>query len=95
MPCPCCSDARNWPGTVAAKRYVENCLWCGARYIRLLPTQGRINGRPLTKDEAADRRRKVLAIWMKAGHSEADLRALAKGEALPLEPLSGCKKGGG
>lgn len=78
--CPCCNDARNWPGTVAARTYTPACLWCGARLIQAL---GKLR-RP--REEIAERRRKVLADWMAHGHSEAELRALAKGEALPLAP---------
>ena len=80
MSCPCCNDARDWPGTVIGRRYVENCLFCGARYIRLIPTM------PVSRTEAADWRRRVLATWMAAGHSEDELRRLAKLEELPLAP---------
>ena len=88
MTCPCCNDALEWPGTVAARTYTPACLWCGARYIRLLPKQGGIDGRPLTNPEVVEWRRKVLADWIAHGHPEAELRALAKGEALPLAPES-------
>lgn len=37
------------------------------------------------RSEVTDRCRKVLADWMAMGHSEAELRALAKG-SLPLQP---------
>lgn len=56
------------------------CLHCGARLIQRLGKMQR------PKDEITARRRKVLADWMAMGHSEADLRALAKGP-VPLQPV--------
>ena len=85
--CPCCEDARKWPGTVAARRYVTSCLWCGARYIRLIPTM------PIGRTEAAEWRRRVLARWKAAGHPEDELRRLAKMGELPLEPIVPAKRG--
>jgi len=82
LTCKCCKDALEWPGTVAARTYTPACLWCGARLIQAL---GKLR-RP--REEIAERRRKVLADWMAHGHSEAELRALAKGDALPLAPES-------
>lgn len=85
-PCECCQNTRNWPGTIAAKQYQENCLWCGARYIQRIPKFGMVDGRPLTRDESIAERRRVLEIWVKWGHSELEIRRLAKLDALPLEP---------
>ena len=82
MRCTNCENASNWPGTVAARTYTPACLWCGARLIQAL---GKLRQ---PREEIAERRRKVLADWMAHGHSEADLRELAKGEALPLAPES-------
>lgn len=82
MRCTNCENARNWPGTVAARTYTPACLYCGARLIQAL---GKLR-RP--REEIAERRRKVLADWMAHGHSEAELRRLAKLEALPLAELS-------
>ena len=82
MSCPCCKDARDWPGTVAARTYTPACLYCGARLIQAL---GKLRQ---PREEIAERRRKVLADWIAHGHPEADLRALAKCDALPLAPES-------
>jgi hypothetical protein len=57
------------------------CLWCGARLIQ------RLGALPRTRQEIATRRRAVLTDWMAYGHSEAELRSLAKG-ATPLAPAS-------
>lgn len=62
-------------------RYSPACLHCGARLIQAL---GKLD-RP--REEIAQRRRAVLADWMRYGHMEADLRQLAKGP-VPLEPVS-------
>jgi len=98
MPCGCCDAARDWPGTTAASQYVENCPWCGARYIQRIPKFGMIDGRPVTQAEAIAWRRRVLAVWVKWGHPEEELRRLAKGDELPLAPKESCarpsKRGG-
>ena len=59
--------------------HCPTCLWCGAR---LLKTIGRMQ---ITADQSVARRRKVLADWVAHGHSEQDLRRLAKGPT-PLAP---------
>ena len=82
MTCTNCENAHQWPGTVASRTYTPACLYCGARLIQAL---GKLR-RP--REEIAERRRKVLADWMAHGHPEADLRSLAKGDALPLAPES-------
>lgn len=89
MTCQCCKDARDWPGTVAARRYVQNCIWCGARYIKLVPKNGRTrDGRPFTRDEAVAERRRIMQLWTSPpwGHSEAEIRRLVQSDELPLEP---------
>jgi hypothetical protein len=48
----------------------------------LLKTIGRMQ---ITADQSVARRRKVLADWVAHGHSEQELRALAKGPT-PLAP---------
>ena len=53
--------------------HCPSCIYCGARLIQAL---GRL---PRPKDEIVARRRKVLADWVAHGHSEQELRALAKG----------------
>jgi hypothetical protein len=59
--------------------HCPTCLWCGAR---LLKTIGRMQ---ITAEQSVARRRQVLADWVAHGHSEQDLRALAKGST-PLAP---------
>ena len=89
MNCPCCNDAKEWPGTVAARTYTPACLWCGARYIRLTPGHGRnTDGRPLTRNEATTEMRRILADWVAHGHSEMEIRRLVKLDGLPLAPES-------
>jgi hypothetical protein len=79
LPCDECAVARGWP---AHNTFNPACLYCGARYIRHLGT---------LRTSAADiavRRRGVLDVWKKHGHDEAQLRALAKGEHIPFEPIT-------
>lgn len=78
--CECCNDARHWPGTRSARQYSPACLWCGARLIKAL---GRL---PRPREEITSRRRSVLADWIAHGHSEAEIRALVRADALPLAP---------
>lgn len=64
-------------------RYFDpSCLWCGARLIQQI---GRLE---LTKEVMTLRRRAVLADWMALGHSEQELRALAKGKTMPVAPIT-------
>lgn len=60
------------------------CLHCGARIIQHLATL------PIVPSQVAERRRENLAHWVAFGHSEADLRALAKGPLAigPGHPLA-------
>lgn len=62
-------------------RFNPACLHCGARLIQ------RLGALPRPRDEITARRRKVLEDWMAYGHSESDLRRLAKGP-VPLAPES-------
>ena len=73
MTCEDCSIARD--GYPAHRVFNPLCAWCGGRYIRLIGQQ------PIAESKARDWRRKVLADWMKYGHTEEELRRLAK---LPL-----------
>jgi hypothetical protein len=41
----------------------------------------------IPQSECVRRRRETLAEWMAWGHSETDLRALAKAVGLPLAPI--------
>jgi hypothetical protein len=59
--------------------HCPTCLWCGARLIQRL---GKI---PMPAADSIARRRKVLADWVAHGHSEQELRAMAKGPT-PLAP---------
>lgn len=61
--------------------YSPACLHCGARLIQKLGKLGRPSA------EVTARRRVVLADWMAYGHSEVELRRLAKGP-VPLAPES-------
>lgn len=71
MDCPDCLAARE---TVGLWRYFDpSCLWCGARLLQRIPKHCG------TDAEAKQRRRVVLADWMKYGHSDSELRELAKG----------------
>lgn len=72
MTCPCCNDARNWPGTTAALMCCPSCIYCGARLIH------RIGKLPISREQATARRREVLADWMEHGHEEGRIRALVK-----------------
>lgn len=64
-----------------AKDHLYNpaCLYCGARLIYRI---GRLQA---PREVIQQRRRTVLADWMGYGHSEADLRALAKTECFGQE----------
>lgn len=76
MTCNNCETARTFP---EYRMFDPACLYCGARLIQLL---GKL---PIGVTEVVTRRRQVLADWMAHGHTEADLRRLAKGP-LSLAP---------
>lgn len=76
MTCSNCETARTFPGF---RMFDPACLYCGARLIQLL---GKL---PIGVTEVTARRRQVLADWIVHGHTEADLRRLAKGP-LSLAP---------
>ena len=76
-PCPNCQTAKTHP---QHNWFNPACLHCGARMIQHL---GRL---PIAASEIAQRRRQVLADWTAHGHTEAQLRALAKGPQA-LAPL--------
>ena len=75
--CECCQNARIGP---AYATHDPACIFCGARLI------WKIQRKPIPRDQKIERCRKVLQDWLHYGHSEAELRKLAKLEALPLEP---------
>ena len=70
MTCDCCEAAREAP---AYTMHCPSCVHCGARLIQALGSL------PRPKGEIVARRRAVLADWVTMGHSEQELRALAKG----------------
>lgn len=69
--CECCAYARESPGYAY---YCPACLWCGSRLIWAI---GNRPGLPVSVVQA--RRRQVLADWLARGHSEPQIRELAKG----------------
>lgn len=76
-PCDSCAVARGFPDY---RLFDPACLWCGARYWRLLPD---------VAPRAADltrRRDAVVATWSKYGHDPRELVTLAGAPGLPLEP---------
>lgn len=82
MTCPCCKAARE---TAGGWPYFElQCAWCGARLIQRI---GKLPGR-LTS-ELSQRRKAVLADWVRWGHAEQEIRALVAGP-MAVEPV---KKG--
>ncbi len=60
--------------------HCPSCAFCGARLI-----QG-IQRLPIPHENKIARCRTVLRDWMAHGHSELEIRRLAKLDALPLEP---------
>ena len=76
--CHDCECARESKG--AYRLYTPACLWCGARLIQS------IQKRPRPASEIAARCRQVLNDWVAYGHSETQIRALAKAAAMPLAP---------
>lgn len=68
--CKNCNVAKGFAGY---RLFNPACLHCGARLIQHLGTL------PIPTADCVRRRRAVLADWMAHGHTEADLRALAKG----------------
>lgn len=62
-------------------RFNPACLHCGARAIQLL--QRKLN---LTPEAKRDRCRQSLETWLRYGHDETELRALAKKEQWAVAP---------
>lgn len=77
MGCECCQRAQEGPGY---SMFDPACHFCGARLI------WRIQRLQIGREEARGRCRKVLNDWLQYGHSESEIRRLAKLDALPLEP---------
>jgi hypothetical protein len=76
MSCIDCHRASIGPGYPL---HCPTCLWCGARLIQ------RLGKMPIPAADSIAMRRKVLADWVAMGHSEQELRRLAKGPT-PLAP---------
>lgn len=68
-----------------AKRSMFNpaCLWCGARQIQYIQRVLVIG-----RDAKAKECRGVLERWMELGHSETELRNLAKQGAWAVAPVN-------
>ena len=77
MTCTNCTKARAFPGY---RFFCPACVYCGSRLIQHLGTYR------IPPQECVQRRRQVLADWTARGHTEAQLRALAKGPQA-LAPL--------
>lgn len=58
----------------AYRMHSRACLHCGARLIQKMQRLYQ-----LTAQQRSDRCRQVLADWLRQGHDEHQLRALAKG----------------
>lgn len=84
MTCELCATAREFPQ--ANVMHCPSCIHCGARLIQ------RIGRLPIAVSEASQRRKAVLTDWVAAGHSEAEIRKLAKGP-LALAPAETKKRG--
>lgn len=67
-----------------AKKSMFNpaCLWCGARQIQYIQRMLVIG-----RDAKAKECRGVLERWMELGHSETELRNLAKQGAWAVAPV--------
>lgn len=76
-PCPCCQKVRENPHYA---QHSLGCVHCGARLIQAI---GRLS---IPADEVVKRRRAVLTDWVQWGHSEAQIRALAKGPTAITDP---------
>lgn len=77
MTCEECKKARigpMWP------RHCPTCIYCGARLI------WKLQRKPIPREQKVARCRAVLSDWMAHGHSEAEIRRLAKMGAIPLAP---------
>ena len=80
--CTTCKAARETNG-LWAQYDSPKCLYCSARLIKNIGTL-----RTPTSAEIAARRRAVLEAAVAWGHSEAEIRKLAKGP-MPYAPLVG------
>lgn len=86
MPCQPCQASRGAPTHAS---HSLGCVYCGARSIQ------KIQRYPLQQAEIVARCRRVLALWVAQGHAEAEIRRLAKGSSLCLEPMDSQTATGG
>lgn len=77
MPCECCAAFRD---NDHFRQGSPSCVFCGARLIQIAQRF------PLTKAEKSKRSRALLDDWLSFGHSEEEIRKLAKGGKPALEP---------
>ena len=77
MPCDCCEKSRLGPMYAV---HCPSCLHCGARLIWA------IQRLPISREAKISRCRAVLADWKANGHSEEEIRRLAKMDCQPLAP---------
>ena len=78
-PCTSCQASRETNGLWNI--FDPACLFCGARLIRKI---GRLQ---LNATESTARKRAVLVDWLALGHSEIEIRRLAKSEEMALAPV--------
>lgn len=78
MTCKCCQTASWFP---EYRMFDPVCLHCGARLIQFLARL------PIGQTECTQRRRAMLALWLKYDHSEAEIRRLVKGP-LAIGPVT-------
>ncbi len=78
-PCEDCQASREAP---AHALHCPTCLWCGARLLWKL---ARLKTRP--PKEIKQRQTRVFNDWLRYGHGQEALRALASGEEMPLQPI--------
>ena len=83
-PCTSCQASRETNGLWHT--FDPACAFCGARLIQKI---GRLQ---LSATESTARKRAVLADWMALGHSELQIRALAKLKELALAPAEATRK---
>lgn len=76
MPCDCCAEFRD---NENCRQGSPSCVFCGARLIQIVQRMRR------PKTETVERCRAILADWLRFGHSEAEIRALAKSPKWAVE----------
>ena len=88
MACECCLADRECSGHW--RYFNEGCVWCGGRILARL---GKLKAIPSV---ILQKRRDMLQAWVKRGHSERELRDLAKApeslEPIKKEPADGKRK---